>query len=345
MEQSLSSYYIFHTVAQCGNISKAAEKLFISQPAVSKSIQKLENGLGCRLFLRSSRGVTLTEEGLLLYEHVSSALDTLSLGEKKVRRASEPGAGHLKIGVSATLCKYVLLPFLKDFTLAYPHVHVSILCQSTSETLRLLSEDRLDIGLIGLGNYHLAHSLTFHYILDIEDIFVASGQYLTNLQNQGVAGTDILQNCSFMMLDKNNISRQYIDEYLQKNQIRVQECMEVSSMDLLIEFAKIHLGVACVIRQFVRQELTDGSFMEIPLPSPIEKRSVGFVYKSQQNASHALHQFLTFYNTATLRPLSAPLYNTRCRSALPAEYPCPQQPECRHRSDPSEHGYDTARYR
>lgn len=294
MEQHLSSYYIFYTVATCGNISKAAGKLFISQPAVSKSIQKLENSLGCRLFLRSSRGVTLTEEGRLLYEHVKSAMDTLILGEEKIRHASGLGIGHLKIGVSATLCKYVLLGYLKDFTQEYPHINISILCQSTSETLRLLQEDQLDIGLVGMGNYPLAHTLAFDYISDIEDVFVAAKQYLYHLQQRGVAEGEILGNCSLMMLDKNNISRQYIDEYLQKNQISVRECIEASSMDLLIEFAKINLGVACVIRQFVEAELADGSLVEIQLPVPVQKRPVGFVYKSRQNASKAMERFISF---------------------------------------------------
>ncbi len=306
MEQNLSSYHIFHTVAQCKNISKAAEKLYISQPAVSKSIQKLEQNLGCQLFNRSSRGVSLTAEGKLLYEHVTTAIQTLSLGEEKVRRAAGLGIGHLKIGASATLCKYVLLAYLKDFTKQYPHITISIVCRSTSETLRLLQEEQLDIGLIGLGNYTLPHSLTFDGLTQIEDIFVASGQYLHHLHQRGIRENEILQNCSLMMLDKNNISRQYIDEYLQKNQISIQECIETSSMDLLIEFAKINLGVACVIRQFVEPELADGSLIEIPLPVPVANRSVGFVYKSQQNTSHAKKQFIRHYQ-------SAPAYNSRCQ--------------------------------
>ncbi len=294
MEQALSSYFVFYTVAQCGSISKAAAKLFISQPAVSKSVKKLEDSLGCRLFFRGSRGVSLTEEGTLLYEHVKSAMDTLLLGEEKLKRAAALGIGHLRIGVSATLCKYVLLGYLKDFTKQYPHITISILCQSTSETLRLLEEDRLDIGMAGTGTYCLPHVLAFDSVSEMEDIFVASGQYLALLKQRGIQEQEILQNCSLMMLDKQNISRQYIDAYLQKNQIAVRECIEASSMDLLIEFAKISLGVACVIRQFVEPELADGSLIEIALPAPVQKRTVGFVYKPQKTCK-ALEQFRDFY--------------------------------------------------
>ena len=108
MNQNLSSYWIFYTVANAGNISKAAKELYISQPAISKSIQKLEENLGCKLFSRSSRGVLLTDEGQMLYGHVKEAFETLTLGEDKLKRSIELGVGHLQIGVSSTLCKHLL---------------------------------------------------------------------------------------------------------------------------------------------------------------------------------------------------------------------------------------------
>ena len=145
MNQSLSSYRIFYTVANTGNISKAAKELYISQPAISKSIQKLEESVGCRLFSRSSRGVVLTDEGKLLYDHVRTAFETLTLGEEKLKRSIELGVGHLKIGVSSTLCKYLLLPYLKEFIRQNPHISISISCQSTNETLKLLEDNKIDM--------------------------------------------------------------------------------------------------------------------------------------------------------------------------------------------------------
>lgn len=96
MNQNLSSYRIFYTVANTGNISKAAKELYISQPAISKSIQKLEESVGCKLFSRSSRGVVLTDEGKLLYEHVSEAFETLTMGEEKLKRSIRARCRTLK---------------------------------------------------------------------------------------------------------------------------------------------------------------------------------------------------------------------------------------------------------
>ena len=295
MNQNLSSYRIFYTVANTGNISKAAKELYISQPAISKSIQKLEESVGCKLFSRSSRGVVLTDEGKLLYEHVSEASETLTMGEEKLKRSIELGVGHLKIGVSSTLCKYLLLPYLKEFIRQNPHISISISCQSTNDTLKLLEDNKIDIGLIGkpenLKNIH------FDFLEEIEDIFVAAKDYLRNLKARGIQKDHILQSSTLMLLDKNNMTRQYIDDYLQENQIIIKDSIDISDMDLLIDFARIGVGVACVIKNFVREDLENGTLVEIPLGFPIHKREVGFAYKTTTKPSKSLAEFIHFYKT------------------------------------------------
>lgn len=295
MNQNLSSYRIFYTVANTGNISKAAKELYISQPAISKSIQKLEESVGCKLFSRSSRGVVLTDEGKLLYEHVSEAFETLTMGEEKLKRSIELGVGHLKIGVSSTLCKYLLLPYLKEFIRQNPHISISISCQSTNDTLKLLEDNKIDIGLIGkpenLKNIH------FDFLEEIEDIFVAAKDYLRNLKARGIQKDHILQSSTLMLLDKNNMTRQYIDDYLQENQIIIKDSIDISDMDLLIDFARIGVGVACVIKNFVREDLENGTLMEIPLGFPIHKREVDFAYKTTTKPSKSLAEFIHFYKT------------------------------------------------
>ena len=109
MEQNLSLYYVFHTVAKKGSISHAAKELYISQPAISKSIQKLEDNLNTTLFKRSSRGVTLTADGEILFQHTRDAFETLEEGEEILARHHALGVEQLRIGVSTTLCKYILL--------------------------------------------------------------------------------------------------------------------------------------------------------------------------------------------------------------------------------------------
>ncbi|MCI8859821.1 MAG: LysR family transcriptional regulator [Lachnospiraceae bacterium] len=293
MYQNLSSYRIFYAVANTGNISKAAKELYISQPAISKSIQKLEDSIGVKLFHRSSRGVTLTSEGELLYAHVKSAFEVLSLGEDKLRRSIALGMGHLTIGVSSTLCKYILLPYLKDFIKKYPHINISIACHSTNHTLKLLEDGKLDVGLIGKPDN--LKNIDFYSLREIEDIFIATRDYLQNLRIRGVNRHQILQNATLMLLDKENMTRQYIDNYFQDNHILLQDIIEVSNMDLLIEMVKIGLGIGCVIRDFVKNELQSNTLVEIPLKIAIQKREIGFAYNKDVKISKSLAHFIQFY--------------------------------------------------
>ncbi len=292
MEQSLSSYRIFYVVALEGNISRAAERLFISQPAISRSIRKLEDSLETTLFLRSSRGVVLTEEGKILFDHVKEAFDAIQLGEEQIHKVHTLGMGHLRIGTSTTLCKYLLLPYLKPFIQTYPHVQISISCQSTAQTFQLLKDGRLDLGLTG----SISHPgpLTFEPFAVIEDIFVAAPQYLENLDLRRNSGETFFDSAVFMLLDQKNLSRQHIDAYFQKNNLQPGHLLEVSSMDLLIDFARIGLGVACVIRDFVKKELESGELTELPLPAPVPTREVGFLYGATEQKNPALLDFLKF---------------------------------------------------
>lgn len=295
MNQNLSSYRIFYAVANAGNISKAAKELYISQPAISKSIQKLEESVNVRLFDRSSRGVTLTPEGELLYAHVKSAFETLSLGEDKLRRSIELGVGHLTIGVSSTLCKYILLPYLKDFIKKYPHINISISCHSTNQTTTLLEEGKLDVGLIGKPD--ILKNIDFYCLREIEDIFVATHDYLHNLKLRGIEQSQLMQNATLLLLDKENMTRQYIDAYFQENHISIQDSIDVSNMDLLIEMSKISLGVGCVIKDFVKEELETDTLVEVPLGIPISKREIGLAYPQNTRVSKSLGHFMDFFES------------------------------------------------
>lgn len=293
MEGNLSAYRIFYMAAQKGNISYAAKELYISQPAISKAISKLEENLGVSLFYRSSRGVTLTEEGKILYEHTRNAFEALEEGEADIKRIRTLGIGQIRIGVSTTLCKYILIPYLKRFIEEYPHIKVIIHCQSTLHTIKLLEENKIDIGLIGRPLY--GKELEFYTVQEIEDIFVAGKNYMKNLVlRESVMGKDILKVSNLMLLDGENISRHYIDAYFKENQIETNQVLEVGSMDLLIEFAKIGLGVACVIKEFVEEDLEKGGLMEVNMEKRMEKREIGFSYSKRTSHSGAVERFLSF---------------------------------------------------
>jgi len=291
MDQNLSLYYIYNCVAETGNISHAAKRLFISQPAVSKAISSLEENLQTTLFIRSSRGVKLTEEGRLLYEHTKNAFDMLQRGEDLLKRIHDLGIGHLRIGVSTTLCKYFLLPYLDGFVKDNPHIKITIESQSTYHTLKQLESSTLDIGLVAKPESD--RSFLFYSLGEIEDIFVATGTYLNNLK-QREQSSDIFSTANIMLLDEENVTRKYIQDYFKLNQIELKQILEISNMDLLIEFAKTGLGVACVIKEFVLSELENGTLLQIPLKTPVNKREVGFSYVKNAFLSDSMLKFIDY---------------------------------------------------
>lgn len=294
MEQNLSQYKIFYEVAKAGNISKAAKELYISQPAISKAIGKLEESLGTRLFLRNSRGVQLTPEGNVLFQHVSDAFDSLSRGEKELKRIHDFHIGQLKIGVSNTLCKYVLLPYLKSFVEKYPHVNITIESQSTAHTLEMLEARKIDIGLV--AEPRARRGLNFTPVMEIHDGFVCTPAYMENLTLREGPAPDIFKTGNIMLLDRSNMSRKHLDTYLSDRDIEVNQLLEVTDMALLIEFARIGLGIACVILDFVSDDLKNGTLMEVPLDAPIPRRVIGFACPPQDQ-SQTLREFLAFCST------------------------------------------------
>lgn len=293
MENNLNLYHIFYTVAKNKNISLAAKELFISQPAISKAISKLENNLETTLFIRSSRGVTLTEEGAILFEQVRNAFTSINNGEEQLRKIARLGVSHLSIGVSITLCKYILLPYLKEFIKENPHVTISITCHPSLETIRDIENGITEIGLVGIPS----DTGTLHYepICEIQDTFVATDTYLKNLRiRENGTRTSLLANANFMMLNKENISRKYVDNYLTSHQITMNNILEINTMDLLIELAKIDLGIACVIRNFVKEDIKNGTFKELTFKRTIPKRRVGFAYREDLPMSDTMKKFMEF---------------------------------------------------
>ena len=291
MEQHLSQYRVFYTVAKTGNISHAAKELFISQPAISKAVSKLEESLGVTLFRRSSRGVTLTPEGRVLYDHVSTAFSALEQGESELRRIQNFNIGQIRFGCSDTLCRYVLLPYLKGFIAENPHIRILIQSQDTAKNISLLEQQQIDIGLVSEPKNR--KSISFYPVMQISDTFVCTQSYLDNLRIREGARVNIFEAGMILMLDRRNMTRIYVDSYLAENGIEPKNILEADNMDLLIEFAKTGLGIGCVDREFVRKELADGSLIEIPMKPKIRPRTIGFAL-NPAGETRSILQFISF---------------------------------------------------
>ncbi len=294
---TLNLYNIFLTVAQTNNLSEASKRLFISQPAVSKAIRQLEDELDTTLFYRNSRGVSLTDDGELLYSHILTAFNEISAGEMLLNSRKQLGIGRIRFGASNTLCKYILLPRLQKYVRKNPHVNISINCQSSIHTKALIDNHDIDIGLIATPDS--TKGLRLYSAGSIQDTFVASPAYIKNLLlREHTEMNNLFHGANLMLLTKDNVTRAYVDTYINELSLSQTTLMEIGSMDLLIEFAKTGLGIGCVIREFVKNELETGALMEVTPPNlHIKKREVSYCVSEALPLSDAAVDFLNGITT------------------------------------------------
>lgn len=267
----LDHYYIFNEVAKIGNFTKAAKLLFISQPAVSQSMSQLESDLGTRLFTRTSKGVHLTSEGKLLYEYTNTGINLIKNGEQRLVDSKDLLIGQLKIGVGDTISRYYLIDYLKRFNSIYPNIKLRIINKTTLETVEMIKSGEIDLGVCNLPINN--KSLQITPIEEIQDIFVA-GDKFKELKDKTISFKD-LENYPLIMLDKRSRTRQYVESFLIRKSVNIEPEIELGSHDLLLEFAKIGLGISCVVKEYSYEQIENNKLFQVKTIEEIPKRSIG----------------------------------------------------------------------
>ncbi|HAG43342.1 MAG TPA: LysR family transcriptional regulator [Clostridium sp.] len=288
MINKLDLYKVFCQVAECESFSKASKILYMTQPAVSQAIMQLEKELDIRLFTRTPKGVNLTKEGQLLYEYTSSAINLISVGEKKLEEVKNLMVGDLQIGVGDTISRYFLLPFLEKFHSKYPNIKLKIINRTTLELCEMLKSGEIDIAL---GNLPIKDSsLEIRKCIDIRDVFVCGEKYKEKLSEP--ISLEELAELPLILLETNSNSRLYVEKYMLSKGIEMKPEIELGSHELLLEFAKINLGISCVIKEFSQEYLKNGLLYEVKLTEEIPKRSIGICFLKNISLSPSSTKFV-----------------------------------------------------
>lgn len=285
---NLELYKIFCCVVSTGNILKASEQLYISQPAVSRAIKQLENDIGCQLFVRSSRGVKLTKQGEILYKYAKQALTFLRTGEKKVSEYENLNYGEVIVGVSDTLCKYYLTPYLDKFNNKYPNIRIQIKCHNTPETVKLLKDGLIDLAIVTSPLNE--ESITLLPVLQIQDCFVAGEKY-KHLSQKKHHLWEIISYPIILLTNTSN-SRLFINDYFRNNSVIFEPAFELGNFDLLSHFARNNFGIACVIKNFINDDLEQGKLFEIELFEKIPPRSACIAMLNNTEPSPAAKELI-----------------------------------------------------
>ena len=292
MITKLDLYKVFSQVVKSKSFSKAAKELYMTQPAVSQAIMALERELDIRLFNRTPKGVSLTNEGSLLFEYINSAMNLIKLGEEKILEFQNLAIGELKIGVGDTISKYFLVPFLEKFHNKYPNIKFKINNSTTLELCELLKSGDIDIAICNLPIED--PSIESSSCFEVGDIFIC-GEKFKHLSRESIEFSEI---CKYplIFLEPNSNSRKYVEKFFLSKGVKISPEFELGSYDLLLEFAKINLGVACVVKEFTKEYLDEGTIYQVKLKEDIPRRSIGICHLKSVPMSIASTKFVEIIN-------------------------------------------------
>ena len=297
MSVKLELYRVFKEVAEAGNITAAAQTLFISQSAVSQSIKQLEAELQTRLFARNSRGVTLTADGRMLYEYVRSAMGLLETGEEKLSQSRDLQMGHLTIGASDTVTSQFLLPYLDRFHRQYPSIHIQIISGRSHKVLGLLQSGKVDIAFASTPQE--GASLETFPCLATHSIFVAGAEYPCDFDH--VYTLEEIARFPLILLERKASSRLYLEKYFLQNGLHLNPEIELGARSLLVDLAAIGFGVAGVTEEFVRRELESGRLRKLRTSFDIPPRSVDLCVLRDVPLTSAAQRFSDFIRESLRR--------------------------------------------
>lgn len=291
MNINFEYYKIFYNVAKNKNITKTANELMISQPAISKSIKNLEEQVGCSLFTRNKAGVLLTEEGKVLFNEIKNAIEIIENAEKKLNEMIHLECGILNIGVSNTLTRNYLLPYIQEFNKMYPKVTIKVHTEPSFELINKARKGLVDFIILNLP-YNVPDDFEKHNLVEVHDCFVANNNF-SDLKGN-VISLDDLNNYPLILLAQGSNGRYFLDDYCSKIGINLAPKFELASYSLVTEFIKSGIGIGLLTKEFIKDELESGDLFEIctdPLID-IKSRNIGVIYLSQQTLSHCSKEFL-----------------------------------------------------
>lgn len=242
MNVSLDLYRIFYIVAKNKHMTKASMELNISQPAISQSIKKLEEQLGGSLFLRSNKGMELTEEGKMFYQYIEKALDFINDAEVEFTNFKDLTKGKINIGASTTLTKIFLLDAIEIFHKKYPEIDINVINGLTNDLIVDLQNGKLDLVIFN-DNTISNPNLKLRSLKKIRQGFIYNDAYF----NDNINSFSDLNNFPLILQNNGSNSRQFLDIFLLKKGLVLKPKTEVVSQELITEFVNIGLGIGFTI--------------------------------------------------------------------------------------------------
>ena len=293
MDINYELYKVFYYVGKTLSFSEASKCLFISQSAVSQSIKVLEKRLDTVLFTRSTKKVSLTREGEILFKHVESAINLLTRGENQLCEVEHEKKIQLRIAASNTISKNVLLPYINEFHKNNKDAHIKIFSCDANTGSKLLDEDKVDVVIAS----SVGASFTNQNVITLrtfQDVFVANKEFFP--LEERVMKMEELVEYPILMMNKEDSSNEFLHAHLLKNSIDLVPDMELSSNELLLDLAKVGMGIA-FIPEFCLNHITDDENMiKIDIMDNVPPRKLVVATKEEGENIDIVHKFMEVLN-------------------------------------------------
>lgn len=283
MNINFELYRIFYEVANEGNITKASQKLLISQPAVTKHIKTLEQQLGGELFIRTKRGVILNENGKEIYNYIKQGMHCFETAEYQFSNLKKLEVGTIRIGISTTLCRVFLLKYLDKFHKKYPNVAIQVFTDPSKIMRKMLKDGSLDI-LIAKENSFEEEELEARRLGTLHQCFISSVNHYQELKNK-VVSLEELNKYPLLLPKAPSTTRKALNDFCKQNQIQLTSKIEIASANLLEDFVKIGLGIGFVTKEYAISNIGKKEFFVIHTVPKIP--TISFSLFTLKNSFHS----------------------------------------------------------
>jgi len=271
---------IFYTVAKLQNISKAAEALGVSQPAVSRIISNIEKEYHTKLFFRSKTGVSLTRDGYNLFEMVKGPLIELEKISANIDTNKTLEKITIHIGATSTALYCYLFKHLEnDIKKLFPNVNFRIHSDSSTRLLNMVNDGSIDFAFITTPYEH-QEELDIYNIAKLNDILIAPTKYKGIISEQ--ISVKELEKYPFILLSKEMQFREYIDAYLNKYNTRINPVYETDSSALLTSFVELGYGLTFVPDEMANKAINENKCYKIKIKEPLPNRYIAFAIKKDK---------------------------------------------------------------
>lgn len=262
LDLDLNLYKTFYVVAKKNSFTKASKILFISQPAVTQAIKKLEEQLDIELFKRTSKGIKLTKDGEKVYYYAEKLCQIANASCNLIDELKNNFIECINIGVPTHIGSFYLIDYLKKFYQLYPNVRVNIINKKSDEMLAMLIKREIDV-LINTDMQNVDNQIIKKYkILDLDSCFVGNEKFKMISELEFIKAEDLVK-YPLVLPSKTTFNRKLIDLYFQKKNILLSPLIEVSSSSISKEIIYNGLGIGWMIKDFVKNDIEQGILYEI----------------------------------------------------------------------------------